>query len=414
MAISVVMPALEMAQETGKLVSWKKKAGDQVKKGEMLLEVETDKAVVEIEAAGDGVLGGVTAKEGDVVPVGQTIAWLLKPGEQPPTERRGGADRPQDGLGASRCGDRGGRRRARARVGRRREDLAEGASPRARARRRHRDAQRIRSRRRNPRRGHHESRVAALRAGCSRRRCSRLRRPLRRRHAAPSGPPEAVSSIGRIMAERTTQSWTTVPHFFVTREVDASALNATRERLIPVIEKSHGVKVTHTDLHRRRGGPCAAPASAHERQLGQRQDHVERRRQRRAGHGRGERGRHCRDPQRGQDQPRRHREAAEGAGRARARESSAAGRHHRRDVHDQQPRHVQRRCVHGDHRAAAGGHPRCRRDCRSRRRGERHDWCAPDDEADAVVRSSRGRRRAGRAVPERRRAGARRAREVSR
>ena len=85
MAISVVMPALEMAQETGKLVSWKKKAGEQVKKGEMLLEVETDKAVVEIEAAGDGILGGVTAKEGDVVPVGQTIAWLLKPGEQPPT-----------------------------------------------------------------------------------------------------------------------------------------------------------------------------------------------------------------------------------------------------------------------------------------------------------------------------------------
>src|SRR5215470_10111709 len=84
MAVSVVMPALEMAQETGKLVSWKKKAGEQVKKGEMLLEVETDKAVVEIEAAGDGILGGITAREGAVVPVGQTIAWLLKPGEQPP------------------------------------------------------------------------------------------------------------------------------------------------------------------------------------------------------------------------------------------------------------------------------------------------------------------------------------------
>src|SRR6185503_5386566 len=85
MAISVVMPALEMAQETGKLVSWKKKEGEQVKKGEMLLEVETDKAVVEIEAGGDGVLSGVTAKVGDVVPVGQTIAWLLKPGEAVPT-----------------------------------------------------------------------------------------------------------------------------------------------------------------------------------------------------------------------------------------------------------------------------------------------------------------------------------------
>ena len=52
MPVSVVMPALEMAQETGKLVSWKKKEGEQVKKGEMLLEVETDKAVVEIEAGG--------------------------------------------------------------------------------------------------------------------------------------------------------------------------------------------------------------------------------------------------------------------------------------------------------------------------------------------------------------------------
>ena len=84
MAVSVVMPALEMAQETGKLVSWKKKEGEQVKKGEILLEVETDKAVVEIEAGGDGILSGVTAKEGDVVPVGQTIGWLLKPGEAIP------------------------------------------------------------------------------------------------------------------------------------------------------------------------------------------------------------------------------------------------------------------------------------------------------------------------------------------
>src|SRR5215212_7474475 len=84
MAVSVVMPALEMAQETGKLVSWLKKEGEPVKKGEMLLEVETDKAVVEIEAAQDGILAGVTAQIGDVVPVGQTIAWLVQPGEKPP------------------------------------------------------------------------------------------------------------------------------------------------------------------------------------------------------------------------------------------------------------------------------------------------------------------------------------------
>jgi pyruvate dehydrogenase E2 component (dihydrolipoamide acetyltransferase) len=50
------------------------------------------------------------------------------------------------------------------------------------------------------------------------------------------------------MAERTTQSWSTVPHFFVTREVDARALVAARERFVATIERSRGVKPTHTDL----------------------------------------------------------------------------------------------------------------------------------------------------------------------
>src|SRR5678815_2320816 len=86
MATSVVMPALEMAQETGKIVSWVKKEGDAIRKGEILLEVETDKAVVEIEASADGVLGGVKSQAGDVVPVGTTIAWILAPGEAVPAE----------------------------------------------------------------------------------------------------------------------------------------------------------------------------------------------------------------------------------------------------------------------------------------------------------------------------------------
>jgi pyruvate dehydrogenase E2 component (dihydrolipoamide acetyltransferase) len=58
----------------------------------------------------------------------------------------------------------------------------------------------------------------------------------------------ATPSIGRLMAERTTQSWTTVPHFFVTREIDAGALNEARERMLQAVERSHGAKVTHTDL----------------------------------------------------------------------------------------------------------------------------------------------------------------------
>src|SRR5262249_39473642 len=73
---NVIMPALEMAQETGKVVRWLKSPGDSVRKGEPILEIETDKVTVEIEAPASGVLRDVTAREGDVVPVGQTIAVI--------------------------------------------------------------------------------------------------------------------------------------------------------------------------------------------------------------------------------------------------------------------------------------------------------------------------------------------------
>src|SRR5579862_4577311 len=90
MPFSVVMPALEMAQEAGKLVAWRKKEGDSVSKGEPLLEIETDKAVLEVESPAEGVLAGVSASAGSVIPVGQTIAWILRPGESAPQETRPG------------------------------------------------------------------------------------------------------------------------------------------------------------------------------------------------------------------------------------------------------------------------------------------------------------------------------------
>jgi len=249
MAISVVMPALEMAQETGKLVSWKKKAGDQVKKGEMLLEIETDKAVVEIEAQGDGILGGVTAKEGDVVPVGQTIAWLLKPGEQPPANVAAAqTGRKMDSPAAA---------AATAAPAAPEPVSAAGAriSPKARRLAREHGVDIATLRGSGP--GGEilaEDIMKAAAGGAPSASAAQAppaaasARPTSPPSVAPSGSPDAVSSIGRIMAERTTQSWTTVPHFFVTREVDATALNATRARWIPIIEKSHGVKVTHTDF----------------------------------------------------------------------------------------------------------------------------------------------------------------------
>ena len=63
-----------------------------------------------------------------------------------------------------------------------------------------------------------------------------------------SGKLEVPTSVGRLMAERTTQSWTTVPHFFVSRDVDASALNSYRERVLGDTERTDAARVTHTDL----------------------------------------------------------------------------------------------------------------------------------------------------------------------
>ena len=91
MAVSIVMPALEMAQETGKIISWLKKEGDSIAKGEPLAEIETDKVVLELEASADGVLAGVKAAPGDVVQVGKTIAWIVAPGEKPPVEAESSA-----------------------------------------------------------------------------------------------------------------------------------------------------------------------------------------------------------------------------------------------------------------------------------------------------------------------------------
>ena len=81
MATDVIMPALGVAQEKGTLINWFKAEGQSVTKGEPLMEVETDKATVEIEAPASGILANVTATPGDEVPVGNRIALILAPGE---------------------------------------------------------------------------------------------------------------------------------------------------------------------------------------------------------------------------------------------------------------------------------------------------------------------------------------------
>ena len=72
----VIMPALGMNQTTGKILSWLKSKGDSVKVGDPLMEVETDKAVVEVEAQASGVLTEVRHAAGSEVPVGHVVAVI--------------------------------------------------------------------------------------------------------------------------------------------------------------------------------------------------------------------------------------------------------------------------------------------------------------------------------------------------
>src|SRR5207247_4824526 len=77
----VVMPKLSEAMETGKIIKWLKKEGDRVQGGDILAEIETDKADVEMEAFGAGVLRKILVGAGDRAPVGSLIAVIAEPND---------------------------------------------------------------------------------------------------------------------------------------------------------------------------------------------------------------------------------------------------------------------------------------------------------------------------------------------
>ena len=241
MATSVVMPALEMAQETGKIVSWVKKEGDAIRKGEILLEVETDKAVVEIEASADGVLGGVKSQAGAVVPVGTTIAWILAPGEQVPAETASAAPSARTMTEQSRPSTAPSTRTAPpASTGTAASSSGDvQISPKARRLAKELGVDIAGLRGTGP-----DGIITSddITAAANSRAAAPTPAP------APAATGSSLSTVARLMAERTTQSWTQVPHFFLVRELDATALNDVRAKLGPGIEKDRGVKLTVTDL----------------------------------------------------------------------------------------------------------------------------------------------------------------------
>src|ERR1700686_4769326 len=246
MAISVVMPALEMAQETGKLLAWRKKEGRAVKKGEPLLEIETDKAVVEIEAPGDGFLAGITAHEGAVIPVGETIAWLVAAGEKAP------AVKAMAGPSARATSAAPAAERAAAAA-------AKGAASATAAATQTSTQISPKARRLAKELGVDTSGLSGsgpdgtitaedVQAAADAKKSGSSSSTATSASSSASQTGEGLSQIGRLMAERMTQSWTTVPHFFLTREEGCTELMAAHKRLGPALEKSNGAKLTFTDL----------------------------------------------------------------------------------------------------------------------------------------------------------------------
>ncbi|MEE9599353.1 MAG: E3 binding domain-containing protein, partial [Anaerolineales bacterium] len=86
MAIEMIMPKVDMDQETGTVVEWVKGNGQQVEEGETILVIETDKIAIDVEAPGTGTLDGISANPGDVIPIGTVIAYILAEGEKLPEQ----------------------------------------------------------------------------------------------------------------------------------------------------------------------------------------------------------------------------------------------------------------------------------------------------------------------------------------
>lgn len=281
MAKDVVMPALGMAQETGVLLQWLKAPGEPVTKGEPLMEVETDKATVEVEAPASGVLANVTAKPGEAIPVGQVIAVILAPGEvageQPlkeatptslavETQKQEALDQMAATVTASPLAARlaaehnidlaqvksqqGGRVQkadvlAYLQLQGEKQGAGNGrtlASPKARRLAREHQLDLATLSGSGPDGAVLADDVLAA-AEAAKVKAIPIPTPALTPVTTEAAPPP-VSRIWQVMAQRLTESWQTIPHFYLVAEANATALSQWRERALPRGTE----KISFTDL----------------------------------------------------------------------------------------------------------------------------------------------------------------------
>lgn len=72
----IIMPKIGLDMEEGTIITWYKKVGEHVNAGELLVEIETDKATTDVESAVSGTLKEIVEQEGNEVPITKTIGWI--------------------------------------------------------------------------------------------------------------------------------------------------------------------------------------------------------------------------------------------------------------------------------------------------------------------------------------------------
>lgn len=211
MATELKVPTLGMDMEEATIVRWLVEEGAEVKKGEPILEIDTDKTSFEIEAPADGAIRAIRGEEGETLPVGATLAYITAPGEEIPEQEasanaeQGAAARREVPRSHTADSENGRKvraspaaRRAAAQMGVSIEDVA-GSGPYGRV---------------------YLSDVLGMESA-----------PLEEPARVDAPRREPLSRIRRLGAERTARSFSEVPHFYLRRDLEADRLVELVERL---------------------------------------------------------------------------------------------------------------------------------------------------------------------------------------
>ncbi|MEM3040732.1 MAG: dihydrolipoamide acetyltransferase family protein [Nitrososphaerota archaeon] len=243
MVTEVVMPKMGDTMKTGKIVKWLKQEGERVAKGEPLLEIETEKATIEVESRASGILKKILAQNGEEVPVISTIAYIVQEGESLPEELvskppQAAAEYIEKTSPASKGEEKPEEKTvARIKASPLAKKIAEekgvdlsqvtGTGPEGRITRE--DVLR-----------YLESKPVTPKAVQAVEKMGQV--------AAPEFQVVPMSSMRRAIAAKMTESKTRVPHFYLTTQVDLTEAAKMRENLIPAIEAKTGVRLSLTHL----------------------------------------------------------------------------------------------------------------------------------------------------------------------